>query len=221
MSEVDFIASEGTDPSDPVRFHYIEVLARRHEAAEGLVRQVLADKLQQAVSDYTDAAERAKRAPHAAKGGVRSAGAPSIIKPSCSPLARLNQYIQARTQGEGADAMASSSLTATTGATLLGKLHGSSHDRPEMKSLRGFRESWAKIAAEQQVDKAVGRGPENAGPLNSHLLVLRSLGLMRDLSPDYLRRFLSHLDCLLWLDQAHQQYAVPDLKPARRSRKDK
>ena len=59
MSEVDFIASEGTDPSDPVRFHYIEVLARRHEAAEGLVRQVLADKLQQALSDYTDAAEPA------------------------------------------------------------------------------------------------------------------------------------------------------------------
>ncbi len=218
MSELDVMASEGANPWDPVRFHYIEVLARRHEAAEGLVRQVLADKLQQAVSDYTDAAERAKRAPHVAKGGVRSAGAPSIIKPSCQPLARLNQYIESRTQGEADDSTASSSNTATT---TLGNLHGSPHDRPEMKSLRGFRESWAKIAAEQQVDKAVGRGPENAGPLNSHLLVLRSLGLMRDLSPDYLRRFLSHLDCLLWLDQAHQQYAVPDLKPARRSRKDK
>lgn len=217
MSELDVIASEGRDPWDPVRFHYIEVLARRHEAAEGLVRQVLADKLQQALSDYTDAAERAKRAPHAAKGAVRSAGTPSIIKPSCPPLARLNRYIESRTQGEADDSTASSSITATN----LGNLHGSPHDRPEMKSLRGFRESWSRIAAEQQVDKAVGRGPENAGPLNSHLLVLRSLGLMRDLSPDYLRRFLSHLDCLLWLDQAHQQYAVAEPKPARRSRKDK
>lgn len=217
MSEQDVIASEGADPWDPVRFHFIEVLARRHEAAEGLVRQVLADKLQQALSDYTDAAERAKRAPHAAKGAVRSAGTPSIVKPSCPPLARLNRYIESRTQGEADDSTASSRITATT----LGNLHGSPHDRPEMKSLRGFRESWSRIAAEQQVDKAVGRGPENAGPLNSHLLVLRSLGLMRDLSPDYLRRFLSHLDCLLWLDQAHQQYAVAEPKPARRSRKDK
>ena len=218
MSELDVMASEGRDPWDPVRFHYIEVLARRHEAAEGLVRQVLADKLQQALSDYTDAAERAKRAPHAAKGALRSAGTPSIIiKPSCPPLARLNRYIESRTQGEADESTASSSITATT----LGNLHGRPHDRPEMKSLRGFRESWSRIAAEQQVDKAVGRGPENAGPLNSHLLVLRSLGLMRDLSPDYLRRFLSHLDCLLWLDQAHQQYAVAEPKPARRSRKDK
>lgn len=214
MSEVDFIASEGANPWDPVRFHYIEVLARRHEAAEGLVRQVLADKLRHAVSDY---AEQVKRAPHAAKGAVRSAGTPSIVKPSCPPLARLNRYIESRTQGEADDSTASSSITATT----LGNLHGRPHDRPEMKSLRGFRESWSRIAAEQQVDKAVGRGPENAGPLNSHLLVLRSLGLMRDLSPDYLRRFLSHLDCLLWLDQAHQQYAVAEPKPARRSRKDK
>lgn len=217
MSELDFMASEGANPWDPVRFRYIEVLARRHEAAEGLVRQVLADKLQQALSDYTDAAERAKRAPHAAKGAVRSAGTPSIVKPSCPPLARLNRYIESRTQGEADDSTASSSISATT----LGNLHGRPHDRPEMKSLRGFRESWSRIAAEQQVDKAVGRGPENAGPLNSHLLVLRSLGLMRDLSPDYLRRFLSHLDCLLWLDQAHQQYAVAEPKPARRSRKDK
>jgi Protein of unknown function (DUF2894) len=31
--------------------------------------------------------------------------------------------------------------------------------------------------------------------------VLRSLSVMRDVSPGYLRRFMTHLDALLWLDQ--------------------
>lgn len=81
--------------------------------------------------------------------------------------------------------------------------------------------AWPRISAEDQVDQTVRRGPENAGPLNSHMLVLRSLALMRQLSPDYLRRFLSHLDALLWLDQANQQYTLTEAKPARRRRQRK
>ena len=84
-----------------------------------------------------------------------------------------------------------------------------------MKSVRQFSEVWSKISAEQQVVQALHRGPENAGPLNSHKLVLRSLSLMRALSPDYLRRFLSHADTLLWLEQAQSQSRAkpPAAKP--------
>ena len=74
---------------------------------------------------------------------------------------------------------------------------------PDLKSAQRFRETWSLLCAEDEVTQAVERGPENAGPLNSHMLVLRTLGLMRDLSPDYLRRFMSHTDTLLWLEQAH------------------
>ena len=75
----------------------------------------------------------------------------------------------------------------------------------ELRSAQRFRDTWSRICAEDEVTQAVEQGPENAGPLNSHMLVLRTLGLMRDLSPDYLRRFLSHADTLLWLDQAQSQ----------------
>jgi Protein of unknown function (DUF2894) len=75
----------------------------------------------------------------------------------------------------------------------------------ELRSAQAFRDTWSRICAEDEVTQAVEQGPENAGPLNSHRLVLRTLGLMRDLSPDYLRRFLSHADTLLWLDQAQSQ----------------
>ena len=100
-----------------------------------------------------------------------------------SPLARLNQHM----------------------ATL-------SPPGAELRSVQAFRDSWARIAAENEVTKAVQRGPENAGPLNSHMLVLRTLGVLQTLSPDYLRRFVAHADALLWLDQAGPRLKQPAAK---------
>lgn len=106
-----------------------------------------------------------------------------------TPLGQLNQHIATATQAQG-----------TCG-------------RPELRSAQAFRETWSRLAAEDEVVQAVQRGPENAGPLNSHMLVLRTLGLMRELSPDYLRRFMAHADTLLWLEQASSQLRQPAGKP--------
>jgi hypothetical protein len=46
--------------------------------------------------------------------------------------------------------------------------------------------------------------PENAGPLNSQHLVHRSLLLMRELSPEYLERFVGYIDALQWLEQSNE-----------------
>jgi hypothetical protein len=70
----------------------------------------------------------------------------------------------------------------------------------EMKSVQQFRQAWGRMKVQDQVEHALGQGPANAGPLNSHRLVLRTLGLMQDLSPAYLHHFMSHLDTLLQLD---------------------
>jgi hypothetical protein len=99
-----------------------------------------------------------------------------------TPLGQLNQYIASAT-GTGA--------------------------HRELRSAQAFRETWSRICAEDEVAEAVQRGPDNAGPLNSHMLVLRTLGLMRELSPDYLRRFMAHADTLLWLDQAGGRLKTP------------
>jgi len=89
----------------------------------------------------------------------------------------------------------------------------------ELRSAQSFRDTWSRICAEDEVAQAVEQGPENAGPLNSHRLVLHTLALMRDLSPDYLRRFLSHADTLLWLEQAQSQTrAKPPLVKAKAAR---
>ena len=95
---------------------------------------------------------------------------------------------------------------------------GNSDARPDLASVRRFRETWQRITAEDQVAEAVERGPANAGPLNSHRLVLRTLALLSDLSPDYLRCFLSQVETLQWLEQASQAITPVKAKPARRSR---
>jgi hypothetical protein len=140
---------------------------------------------------------------------MRRVGAQTTFNRPSAPLTQLtqlNQYIQ-NVKRDHIDHRLGSDL----GSSLVSDMAASS----EMASVRRFRQTWSRMAAKDQVDQAVGRGPVNAGPLNSHMLVLRSLALMRKLSPDYLQRFLSHVDTLLWLDQANQKSTPVKVKPAR------
>jgi hypothetical protein len=76
---------------------------------------------------------------------------------------------------------------------------------PELRSAARFRETWERLSAETQVQKALARAPKNAGPLNPQRLMLDTLARMGGLSPHYLRRFLMHTETLLWLEQAQGQ----------------
>lgn len=149
-----------------------------------------------------------------------------------SPLAVLNRYInQTARQGvNSAGELAKDAVTAgDDGApgmkgmagmtdTLTGvPMDAASANRGELKSARRFSETWSKLQSESQVEQALQRSPENAGPFNPHMLMVRSLARMRDLSPDYLHRFMQHADALLWLDQAGARHnPIPNkTKPAK------
>jgi hypothetical protein len=199
MSELlQALRSEGAQRLDPVRFHYLEVLQQRLPGAPDEVRRILQGKLDEALADYAERFRQSQT--HALDDAARPCANSVPAAAIASPLAELTRHLHSISQQAPEP-----SGTST-------RLGDEAPDPSEMKSLRRFREAWSKIAAQDQVDKAIGRGPENAGPLNSHLLALRSLRLMRDLSPDYLQRFLVHLEALQWLDQANQP---------RRSKKEK
>jgi hypothetical protein len=178
---------------DPVRFRYLEALQQRSEAAPEPVRRIVESKLQTALAAYAE------------RGELRPRASNSESTPPTSPLAALNAYIRTATQPATED---NASPVGWGG-------------RPELKSVQGFREVWSKFAVVDQVEQSLKRGPENAGPLNSHMLVLRSLATMRELSPEYLRRFLSHAETLLWLDQESQRLSAPQARPARSSKRKK
>ena len=82
------------------------------------------------------------------------------------------------------------------------------HGRMDNPRVAQFRQQLGKISVQKQVNQAIAQAPQNAGPINSHMLVLRSLGLMRDLSPDYLNRFMGYVDTLLFLEGSEPSKAV-------------
>ena len=189
------LRAEGVQHHDPVRFRDPEELAGRLPAQQPAVRLVLAGRLHAALAGY---AARARAAAPVPPPATPRAKAPSALE-------ALNRDLAARARAD-----ADADVEADADALML---HGPSIS--DLQSVRRFGEVWAEIAAEQQVAQAITRGPENAGPLNPHRLVLRSLALMQSLSPDYLRHFLSQMDSLLWLEQAAAKPARALLRPGR------
>ncbi|MGQ0710761.1 MAG: DUF2894 domain-containing protein [Rhodoferax sp.] len=166
----------GSSPTDPLRARYLHALQQRVADQSGAVREHLLQRL----------AALANEEPPATSV-VRACGRSD--RPAQAPLlAQLRAALAARARGPG-----NASATAP-GAP--------AHPRDELHSLRRFRETWSKVAAEQQLAQALAQAPQNAGPLNSQRLMLQSLALMRRLSPNYLRHFLDHAQGLQWLEDS-------------------
>ena len=167
-----------------VQYRLAQGLAARTRQAQGRAPMALAQKLMQAL-DRLQAASTALAPTLPAT--PRHAAAPS--------LAELNAYIQSTSQAsrlaEASDEFEAVHLT--QGAEPL----------PALKSLNRFQDTWALISAEATVDMASFRAPTNAGPLNAHRLVLKTLAELRERSPAYLRHSLAYVDTLMWLDAAY------------------
>lgn len=194
----------GAQRLDPVQFHYLEALATRIPADAGALRNHLEDRLQEAVEAYA-------RRWDALAGGdsarpQRPSSGPSARLPGTSLQALQALNIRLREQ---ARAGASADRLVDTA------------DREEMKSVRQFRASWSRIAAQNRLQQALALGPDNAGPLNSHKLVLQALERMGAVSPHYVQRFMSHVDGLLLLDKVTPRLASGAAAPAKTRRKPK
>lgn len=72
----------------------------------------------------------------------------------------------------------------------------------ELSALKDFRETWIKHNFHKLVSQIENNAPENPGPLNPQMLLVKTLTRMRDLSPEYLYRFVSYVDTLFWLEQS-------------------
>ncbi len=87
----------------------------------------------------------------------------------------------------------------------LGPGTGSAAELPDLKTVDYFRSTWTQLGAERRLAQTQAALPDNAGPLNSQLLVHRALVLMREASPVYLQHFMAHVGALAWLDEAASQ----------------
>jgi hypothetical protein len=177
----------GDDRFDPVRFRFIEAMARRAAAYDGEARRMLDERVAQLLAAYGEALGQRGDA----LGQQRDATAPpgdATALPGEAPavrgaLAELIDHIARHAPPAGPG-------LAAGGGT------------PDLKAVTYFRSTWSRLSADRRVTQSLAKVPDNAGPLNSHHLVHRALLLMRELSPEYLNRFMSYVDALLWIDQA-------------------
>ncbi len=171
-TEMERLRLAGAAGVDAVQWHYIETLAARSRNQSKQAQALLQAKLQAALTHLDMRMAAANQSP---------AEPAAAITPS--PMTLLLQEM------------------APPPATLSGKASFLEAHR-ESPRVQQFRKQLRKISVQKQVSYAIAQAPQNAGPINSHILVLRALGLMRELSPDYLQRFVAYVNTLMVLENA-------------------
>ena len=170
---------QGADQFDSVGLYYMEVLSSRLGTQRESVKRILEKTLKHALADFERRFVQAQA--DALKG---PAGATPDDPHTDTRLKQLVRHI-AEFSPLSSDAL----------------LSGNAGPHTELRSVQHFRNTWSKLSTNKKVADALDQAPSNAGPINSHMLVLRSLALMRGISADYLNRFVSYADTLLYLDE--------------------
>jgi hypothetical protein len=191
------LRSQGASQFDPIGWHYIETLADRTHAQTGAAQPLLNRKLHEELQRFQALMVNAhgnnmERVHHA--GSTHDKG---LNSPLSALLIEMTRHASSESLGDKPPS-----------------------GRPENPRVQQFRQQLHKISVQKSVTQAIAQAPQNAGPINSHMLVLRALGLMRDICPDYLNRFMLYADTLLSLDEAGQARITPKKSaPAAKSKK--
>jgi hypothetical protein len=174
--------------ADAVRARFAQALARRAGAHAGAARKVLDERLATlAASPASAQDERAREVAAPSNRGALADLVAHAARQKTMPVLGA----PARPRDAAPDKPAA----------------------PDTRTVQFFKRTWSRLSADQRLAQSRATLPDNAGPLNSHHLVHRSLTLMRELSPEYLERFVGYVDALQWLEQANEA-AAQEPRPA-------
>ena len=210
----------GADQFDPVRLHYLQMLAIRANGQSAAVKRLLGIRLvqglatyrarfEEAQSDARDAIVQAARHHPQASGDLQRLFTLGDLKAVKRRVATLKSNTCLESLGD---------LTRSVSRHSQHEVDKTRNAKPGKSLAREttqyFRETWSRLSVGRRLAQELAQAPKNAGPINSHLLVLRSLEKMRDISPDYLNRFTSYVDTLLSLDQCDKEKQASTRKAA-------
>ncbi len=191
---LDVLRASGHHRVNPVRFRQIEAMATRAENHGGELRRVLDCRLSEMLAEYSEAAKRGAADPDA------------VLAPANhGPLTELVAELKSQRSSDKRALESSGN-------------HLGQPSVPMTETLGYIRSTWSRLSAKQRLTQSLRDVPDKAGPLNSSHLVHQSLKLMHDVSPQYLHRFISYVDALLWLDQASEGAAGVGAEPPRANR---
>ena len=214
---------DGAHRFDPVGFHYLEVLVQRASAHHGAATPILLRTLSQSFNAFGERFEQAQREAQVAAAHATEqfpASAPELTRLlTAGDYKALKRRIARLSGMDAQDALSAlvkhcEQLAAQKAAA---RPHTGFSHRPESQSIRDFRQTLAELSVDKQLTQALDQAPKNAGPINSHMLMLQALELMRDLAPDYLHAFMSYADALLCLEQG-PRHALAPAKNTRQSK---
>jgi hypothetical protein len=195
----------GADRADPVRFRFIEALARRASGYRGEAGRLLEARVAGLVADYGELLARASRVVPSPTPAPTSPSTPPQWPAALAGLAALNERLGRHKNPTAVPATHATNAPAVLAASPAHRAH---HAEPELADY--FRDTWARVSVDRQLRQSLAGVPENAGPLNTNHLVHRSLSLMREVSPGYLEQFLSYVDALSRLEGMHDISPVPN-----------
>ena len=217
----------------PARFVYIETLLIKAQTAKPSVGDALKQKVELELNNYQqDFSQALQNAEILAKQTIAkkptSSSQVQLLLLNCqftelkklanrlqpieaSPLAQLNAYINQELdqthneqQTSFSDMLSKIESNAVKNYQSPSQQQASESDKEaELKSFNNFKQFKGKYDTDKLVEKVITLRPENLGPLNSHMLLIKSLESMRDLSPQYLSRFVTYIDALLRLEDAN------------------
>ncbi|MCP3852557.1 MAG: DUF2894 domain-containing protein [Gammaproteobacteria bacterium] len=189
---------------NPVQFRFIESMADKALQYRSPVAEIITKKVAQALSNYLNDSPSQKKTTvqlnH--KSVVKSELTKlteAMLQSNNSEIVLSQLTFEDELKQQEKEIMHSMSEVSSSTAT---QNQGGHND---LSIMRQFRQSQVKHLSEQQLTRTIEEGPEDAGPLNSQALIIRSLTTMQELSPSYINRFVSYIDTLLWLEQADKE----------------
>lgn len=217
----------GAERFDPVRFRYIETMARRSAELDGAVAEIVAGKAVLALQDYRSALSRART--EAQSLLERVANTRPELEERARALFDAFDFRALRRLAAGRQPAAGGALSvlldrldgneSSAGSGAIGELlrrqeadairsvsadtNAAPATNPgELRAASYFRDARRQRHAETVVSRAVLAAPEDSGPLNPQKLATRSLCALGKLSPAYLGRFVASVETMLWLEKA-------------------
>ncbi|MCV6614494.1 MAG: DUF2894 domain-containing protein [Cellvibrionaceae bacterium] len=199
MARLQHLQSEGGQHHDPVRWRYIEALLERAGRLPAQFAGPTLAKAESALQAYQQHWREAlaERAPNTE---------PEFGNEALQQLTELSQCLaqQAWAPEPSQDEADWSSLLQQQERALVASagLGSAQAQAPELRSMAPFRQSWERIRAERIAIEVAKEAPENPGPLNQHMQIIRLLSSLHQLSPAYFSRYVSYLGSLMWLEKA-------------------
>ena len=226
--ELGALTDSGAHRFDPVRFRYIESMAANAAAQRPAVTRIIEQKALLALAAYRAdlASARSEAELIVTRVAAKFPDSSAAIGPlfDCCDFkgvkrlaARLERgsnqgmlLALTREIGQGADASrvqgaSFDDLLLQQELDIVKPANGPSGQFRELASTKSFRKSREKLSTDKLVTRAIKECPDDCGPLNPQMLAIRSLTVMRELSPQYLNRFVTYIDTLLWLEQVAKE----------------